>query len=601
MTGKSTIVLLCLVAGIAGGCAKWYAQDADRETYRILRQKNEAALKRPRVFSIEPDPDLKRLFEEAAEKAQSPRAQGPAEAEAGPGAAAAAEVAAAPDAAAAPEAAPAPAGEAPSAADNLPPPLPESPEGAIHLTMADALRVAVCSSREYQAQKETAYLAALTLTFQRYLFRPIPTWTGSLDFSDDNAGADTSERRRAWDYASTVGVSQQLADGATIVGSIGLTALKYLNKELGDTVDSTLNFTVTQPLWRGAGRKIVQENLLQAERNAFYAVRTFARFEQTFAVSIASQYLGVLRQRDVVINEWRNYRSLIESRDRAEWLAKAEALPEFQVDQARQDELRAYNRWIVALASYENALDSLKITLGIPLVTEIALDPAELERLSAEGLQAIAINPEQAVAQAVRLRLDLANTRDGLEDADRKVVVAEDGLKGDVDLVASIGYQSLSDSPQSARLLFNRGNYAIGLDIDMPVDRLSERNALRTAQISREAAWRARTLLEDNVVLQVRQAVRALDQVRKTYENQKQSVALAERRVESTELLLQAGRATQRDVLEAKSALLDAQNGLVRALVDHTLAGLELQRDVGILVVDEKGQIHGWSLTDDGR
>ncbi len=577
MTGKSIIVLLCLVAGIAGGCAKWYAQDADRETYRILRQKNEAALKRPRVFSIEPDPDLKRLFEEAAEKAQSPRAQGPV------------------------EAAPAPAGEAPSAADNLPPPLPEPPEGAIRLTMADALRVAVCSSRDYQAQKETAYLAALTLTFQRYLFRPIPTWTGSLDFADNNEGADTSVRQRSWDYASTVGISQQLADGATIVGSIGLTALKYLNKELGDSVDSTLNFTVTQPLWRGAGRKIVQENLLQAERNALYAVRTFARFEQSFAVSIATQYLGVLQQRDVVINEWRNYGSLIESRDRAEWLAKAEALPEFQVDQARQDELRAYNRWIVALASYENSLDSLKITLGIPLVTEIALDPAELDRLSAEGLQAIPIDPEPAVAQAVRLRLDLANTRDGLEDADRKVVVAEDGLKGDVDLVASIGYQSLSDSPQSARLLFNRGNYAIGLDIDMPVDRLSERNALRTAQISREAAWRARTLLEDNVVLQVRQAVRALDQVRKTYENQKQSVALAERRVESTELLLQAGRATQRDVLEAKSALLDAQNGLVRALVDHTLAGLEFQRDVGTLVVDEKGQIHGWSLTDDGR
>jgi len=578
MTGKSAIALLCLIAGMVAGCAKEYTADADRETYRILREKNEQALKRPRVFSIEMDPDLKQRFEAAIQTETSPK--GAADPTTPP---------------------PATAPQTPPSADSLPPPLPEPSPKALHLTMAEALRVAVCSSREYQSQKETAYLAALSLTFQRYLFRPIPTWTGSVDFADDNAGGDTPDRQRSWDYASTVGVSQKLADGATVVGSLGLTALKYLNRELGDTVDSTLNFTVTQPLWRGAGRKVVQENLVQAERNALYAVRTFARFEQTFAVDVASQYLGVLRQRDVVINEWRNYQSLIQGRERAEWLAKAERLPEFQVDQARQDELKAYNRWIVARESYENAVDSLKITLGLPVVTEIALEPAELDRLTAEGLRSEAIDTEAAIAQALTLRLDLANTRGGLEDADRKVLVAEDGLKGDVDLVASIGYQSLSDSQQSARLLFHRGDYGIGLDIDMPVDRLSERNALRTAQISREAAWRTKTLMEDRIVLEVRQAARQLEQTRKTYENQKQSVTLAARRVESTELLLQAGRAEQRDVLDAKSALLDAQNSLVQALVDHTLAGLGLERDVGTLVVDEKGQIHGWSLTDDAR
>ena len=582
MSHRVLIAGLCLVGVLGCGCAKHYSQEADREAYGILSEKTEQALARPRVFSIEPDPDLKKLFDDSLAKAEAARAEQPeGDAALGEGAALAEGAAA--------------------SIEELPPALPDPSPEAIRLTMADALRVAVCSSREYQAQKETAYLAALSLTFQRYLFRPIPTWTGALDFSDNNAGADTPERQRAWDYASTVGVSQQLADGATIVGSIGLTALKYLNKELGDSVDSTLNFSLTQPLWRGAGRKIVQENLIQSERNALYAVRTFARFEQTFAVSIATQYLGVLRQRDVVINEWRNYKSLILGRERAEWLAKAERLGEFQVDQARQDELRAYNRWIVALETYENALDSLKITLGIPLVTEIVLDPTELDRLGSEGLQPLQVVPEEGVARGLRLRLDLANTRNGLEDADRKVVVAEDGLNGDVDLVASIGYQSLSDSPQSARLLFNRGNYAIGLDIDMPVDRLSERNALRQAQISREAAWRAKTLLEDNVVLEVRQAIRSLEQARKTYENQKRSVALAERRVESTDLLLQAGRASQRDVLEAQSALLNAMNDLVRALVDHTLAGLQFQRDVGTLAVDEKGQIHGWSLTDDGR
>ncbi|MHC4788103.1 MAG: TolC family protein, partial [Planctomycetota bacterium] len=72
---------------------------------------------------------------------------------------------------------------------------------------------------------------------------------------------------------------------------------------------------------------------------------------------------------------------------------------------------------------------------------------------------------------------------------------------------------------------------------------------------------------------------------------QRASVALAERRVESTLLLLEAGRAAARDVLESQEALLRAQNALAGALVDYKLASLELARDMGILTVGKRGQL----------
>jgi outer membrane protein TolC len=478
--------------------------------------------------------------------------------------------------------------------------VPEPSANALRLTTAGALRLAVQASRDYQAQKEAVYEVALTLTYQRYLFTPHPTWTGKANLSNlDGGNADT--RLRTWDATSTMGVSQQLANGAVIAGNLGIAALKFINREVGDTVGSALNFNVTQPLWRGAGEAVVQENLIQAERNALYAVRSFARYEQTFSVDIASQYLRVLQNRDIVLNNWRNYQSLVINRERADWLAKAERLPEFQVDQARQDELRAYNNWIVTRQTYVNSLDSFKITLGIPVITEVVLDPGELGRLSAAGLQHSDAALEDATATGLQKRFDLMNVRDGVADADRKIVVAENGLAGDVDLVASIGYLSLNDNPQSARLAFNRGNYIIGMTINMPVDRLQERNALRVTQINRQVAGRQLDLTTSNVILQVREALRQLEQARESYEIQKRSVALAERRVESTQLLLQAGRAEQRDVLDAQQALVDAQNALTNAVVDHSVAGLQFQRDTGTLVVDEEGQIHGWVLTHSGR
>jgi outer membrane protein TolC len=666
MLPRLAIAGVCLAAILVAGCGpKFYTEQADKDVYKIVSDKNTQAFGRAPAFTIQqtatvqdllsqieerekrnppPPPTLPTLPAVPLEPVPAPDAESPAAPAAGskdagatasgpkdaskpaPGAMGGATPApdakppAAPaagsidvgakDAGAKPVPAPsagpalAPAsGTAPAAGpgtpgEALPSPVPEPGPGTVRLTMADALRVAVRGSRDHQSQKETVYLAGLTLTFSRYLFQPHPFATGKVDF---NSTGSTGERQKTWDGQSEVGVSQQLADGAVIAGNLGLTALKFISPKLGDTVDSSLNFSLSQPLWRGFGRQIVQENLIQAERNALYAVRTFAKFEQDFAVNIASQYLQVLQQRDVVMNGWVNYLSLKDGRERADWLAKAERLPEFQVDQARQDELRAYNSWIVERTNYVNALDAFKISLGIPMETEIALEPRELDRLAALGLQQSDVRLEDATAKALKTRLDLANTRDGLDDAGRKVLVAEDGLKGDVDLVASAAYKSLDTSPQSARLTLRRGDYSIGLDLDLPIDRLKERNALRQTQISRELAARTLSLQEDNITLAVRQSFRQLAQARESYEIQKRAVALAERRVESTQLLLQAGRATQRDVLDSQSSLLEAKNALMQALVAHTIAGLDFQRDVGTLVVDEEGQIHGWNLTDSGR
>jgi hypothetical protein len=60
-------------------------------------------------------------------------------------------------------------------------------------------------------------------------------------------------------------------------------------------------------------------------------------------------------------------------------------------------------------------------------------------------------------------------------------------------------------------------------------------------------------------------------------------VRLAERRVESAKLNLQAGKATIRDVLDAENALVEARNALTAALVNHAISKLELDRDVGTL------------------
>ena len=76
------------------------------------------------------------------------------------------------------------------------------------------------------------------------------------------------------------------------------------------------------------------------------------------------------------------------------------------------------------------------------------------------------------------------------------------------------------------------------------------------------------------------------------------SVQLAQRRVRSTDMLLQAGRAELRDVLDAQSALTSAQNSLYSAAVSYRINELELQRDLGVLQVSADGLWKELDLTE---
>jgi outer membrane protein TolC len=70
---------------------------------------------------------------------------------------------------------------------------------------------------------------------------------------------------------------------------------------------------------------------------------------------------------------------------------------------------------------------------------------------------------------------------------------------------------------------------------------------------------------------------------------QAKAVSVAQKRVKSVNMFLEAGRAQIRDLLEAQDALLSAQNSLTAAVVNYRIAELAIQRDTGVLEVDEKG------------
>jgi outer membrane protein TolC len=127
------------------------------------------------------------------------------------------------------------------------------------------------------------------------------------------------------------------------------------------------------------------------------------------------------------------------------------------------------------------------------------------------------------------------------------------------------------------------------LSIDLPIERTAQRNAFRESFINLEEAIRSAQEREDSIKIAVRRAVREIEQSRESIATQTEAVRLAERRQQSTDLFLKAGRAEMRDLLDAEESLLAARNALTDAIVSFRVAELRLLRAVGTLRVTDSG------------
>lgn len=499
--------------------------------------------------------------------------------------------------------------------------LPLGTNGVLTIGLTDAVQIAARGSRDYQEKKEGLYKVALGLDLENRKFRS--TFTGMLNGSIESQEADAAdaERETSFREGNQLGVKRKFADGTELSSAIAVDLAGMLTGEKTSSWGVFADASISIPLLRGSGRLVNQESLTQAQRELIYTVREFEQYKRNFVVGIASSYLNVLLSKRMYVNEEENYKRVMISTRRSRRMADANRMSQADFDQSRQSELSARNSWISASESYDASLESFKGLLGLPPDAKVELLERDLEDLNvavarfakvtledtgrSETDSAIVIERPKSVDEegvlknqvdaaiqlAVKNRLDFRSYWDRIEDAQRQVLIAEDGLRAEVTLGAraSAGEKANARSDENGEFNLAKALLSGALTINLPFERTAERNAYRTSLIRLEAAVRAYQAQEDALKEGVRAAIRALRETREQLKIQYSAVSLAERRVRNQDLLLQAGRAEMRDVLDAQSALLSAQNALFRAIRNYRVRELELQKELGLLDVTIDG------------
>lgn len=462
------------------------------------------------------------------------------------------------------------------------------PESGV-LSQAQAVGIATQFNREYLGQKESLYLSALGLTDTRY--RYARQWFSTFDSSYNNTwNSDATIRTEDVPVNSNSGTSQDflLGEGLLIGTNLAWDWARFLTGDPRNSLASVLGATLSAPVLGSGAGKAARENLTQAERNVLYSVRRFNRFRKTFVVSIISDYYGVLQERNRVEIQKASYQRLVDSTNQLRMEVEVGQRPAYDLGEAEQRLLSAEQNVVSAVQRYEQTLDNFKIRLALPTDIDVQLDPNELDFLADLGVSEPEYSAEEAISMALEWRLDLANVRDSLDDSERKLILAADGLGPQLNLSASSDVDS-TPAGQVTRLRFHEGAYFIGLDGDLPFDRHGQRNAYREALIAVQQQQRDYDQEVDGIKLQVRAAYRELVQTAESYRIQRLGLELAQKRVEVEKLSLQYGRGTVRLLLDSEDALVQAQDDVLNALVSHMTAKLRFFRDVGILRVQPDG------------
>lgn len=494
------------------------------------------------------------------------------------------------------------------------------------ITLIQALQIGAFNSSDYQTQKEGIFQTALSLELERHAFKN--TFIAQVQnlLSTNTTGDRTTS---AIITSGEIGASRKFESGAEISTALAIDLANLLTLGGASSTGLAGEGSISIPLLRGSGRHIVAEPLTQAEREVVYAIWNFERYKKGFAVDTASKYLAVLQRLDSIKNSEADYRSRIDSAKRSRRLADAGRIQEIEVDQAVQNELSSRQRWIAATQSYKKQLDSFKTFLGLPPDALIELDPNELKTLTASMKQLIDLNAgenkttdvnqvtsdsdllkllepdyknagpyEMEEALAIKLafenRYDLKVADGQVYDAQRAVVVAADALGAELTFLGSADIGSrrnlaTSATSDNSRFAADRGVFSTLLTLDLPFDRTSESIDYRNSLISLEQAVRTVQTTEDTIKTEIRNTLRDLLEARENMYIQAKAVSVAEKRVKSVNMFLDAGRAQIRDLLEAQDALLSAQNSLTASVINYRTAELAIQRDAGVLEVNETG------------
>jgi outer membrane protein len=353
-------------------------------------------------------------------------------------------------------------------------------------------------------------------------------------------------------------------------------------------LDSSLGFTITQPLLRGFGIGLNRRYILIAKNDGRIADLVFHQQVIDTVAGIARLYTDL-----VSLNE--------DVKVKREALLLAQRLYEDnrnKVDQGEQAPIEVTRAQAQVASSQQALISAQGLVEQQELIVKTAITRGGLANSSIRSVHIVATDTvkvpetesappvEDLIAEALRKRPDLAQAGIQVENSQINLKGSRNALRPELDVVGNVQNGGLSGNINSAGAALTPGatlypggygtalgqifrnnfpTYSVGLQLTMPLrNRVAQADAIRDEMQVRQTQAR-RQQFEDQVRLEVADAYVSMQQARAAYEAAVQSRVLQEQSVKVEQLTFDVGIATNYLVIQYQTYLAQAQSTEVAA------------------------------------
>lgn len=489
--------------------------------------------------------------------------------------------------------------------------------GKLELSLKAYLELVLNNSTDIQIQRliletpKNAIQRAFSIFDPQFIGRFSTTRTNTVT-TDALAGAATLSNLS---QPLTVNWSQLAPTGTQY--TIGYSASKNSTNSafanLNPAYASNFNLGFTQPLLRGRDLNVLRTPILLAKSRLRASEYSFEDQLQQILTNAESAYWDVIGARENLKVQEQALALADASLKRAQRELELGALPALEIYQPQAVYARA--EILVTQARYRLAQteDALRRQMGIDLDPGLRNLPIVLTESVLPPTDNKPIDKESLVADALRVRPDLLNARQALDIDDINLRATSDALRPDFQLFGNYSIQGRGGPTLRRSTIFNPDgttspvsqilpggfpdafsqmwgfNYPIiggGIQLRLPIkDRNASANYADAVVTKRLDQLRIRNI-EQNVRLDVLNAINQVENSRASVDLAKIAADLAQKRVEADQKRYELGTITLFFLLDSQNALTQAQSDLVTQSVQYRRNLLNLYRRTGTLLTE---------------
>ncbi len=476
----------------------------------------------------------------------------------------------------------------------------QSQMGFMRLSLADCVELAFKNNLDVEIARLNPLIGEKDISVARARFDPLLKGLSEIRkdeiplnsiFVTGTAPATFTTRQRTFNGT----ISSLVPTGATIsveydtIGRIRTTELGRSRAfAFNPGFDTFFETKLTQPLLKGGGFFYNMSPIYIARNDKQKSIYAFRRILGDVANATQKAYWNLVKGIEGLKTAHKSLQRAEEFLRRNKLQVEAGLLAPIEIVAAEEEVAKRKEAIIIAENEVRDREDELKQLMNLlnletdPLLMDITIVPLDMPHFIPKK-----ISLENSLQLAQERRPELFETRLALENAEITVKQKKNELLPKLDLEGGARYSGLgerwNDSQDSTYSYDFQGEYA-KLTLEVPIGLRAERANYAKAKHLRRQAELELKKIEQEILVQVRAAVRQVHTNIESVEATRKTRELAQERLSAEEKKFSVGRSTNLEVLRAQEELTKAEVNEILAITNYQISLGELEASKGTIL-----------------